>query len=168
MALFFCCYFLSNDRNFSCILGSLIEDISTSKMYNNVVHLYFMWCICNYTVMLIHWKAANHYGMHRCKEEDKDAYLYYILSVHGHGRTIVFCTSIAALRHISSVLRILDINIWPLHAQMQQRARLKVFFSLFTVSFSVLFWHLRKADMMMCCYFIFYLFFSGFIHCCGS
>ncbi|OIS98938.1 PREDICTED: DEAD-box ATP-dependent RNA helicase 13 [Nicotiana attenuata] len=60
-----------------------------------------------------------------CSEEDKDGYLYYILSVHGQGRTIVFCTSIAALRHISSLLRILGVNIWTLHAQMQQRARLK-------------------------------------------
>ncbi|XP_028803488.1 DEAD-box ATP-dependent RNA helicase 13 isoform X1 [Neltuma alba] len=60
-----------------------------------------------------------------CKEEDKDAYLYYILTVHGQGRTIVFCTSIAALRHISSLLRILDVNAVTLHAQMQQRARLK-------------------------------------------
>ncbi|KAF5465821.1 hypothetical protein F2P56_015792 [Juglans regia] len=60
-----------------------------------------------------------------CREEDKDAYLYYILSVHGEGRTIVFCTSIAALRHISSLLRILGIDVWTLHAQMQQRARLK-------------------------------------------
>lgn len=60
-----------------------------------------------------------------CREEDKDGYLYYILSVHGQGRTIVFCTSIAALRHISSLLRILGVNVWTLHAQMQQRARLK-------------------------------------------
>ncbi|XP_072985430.1 DEAD-box ATP-dependent RNA helicase 13 [Typha latifolia] len=60
-----------------------------------------------------------------CSEEDKDAHLYYVLSVHGQGRTIVFCTSIAALRHISSILRILGINVWTLHAQMQQRARLK-------------------------------------------
>ncbi|MQL74310.1 hypothetical protein Taro_006686 [Colocasia esculenta] len=60
-----------------------------------------------------------------CIEENKEAYLYYILSVHGHGRTIVFCTSIAALRRISSILRILDIRVWTLHAQMQQRARLK-------------------------------------------
>jgi len=66
----------------------------------------------------------------RCREEDKDAYLYYILSVHGQGRTIVFCTSIAALRHISSLLCILGINVWTLHAQMQQRARLKVGFFL--------------------------------------
>ncbi|CAA6666482.1 unnamed protein product [Spirodela intermedia] len=42
-----------------------------------------------------------------------------------HGRTIVFCTSIAALRRISSLLRILGIRMWTLHAQMQQRARLK-------------------------------------------
>ncbi|KAE8721759.1 DEAD-box ATP-dependent RNA helicase 13 [Hibiscus syriacus] len=60
-----------------------------------------------------------------CREEDKDAYLYYILSIHGERRTIVFCTSIAALRHISSILRILGINVSTLHAQMQQRARLK-------------------------------------------
>ncbi|KAI3794984.1 hypothetical protein L1987_37626 [Smallanthus sonchifolius] len=60
-----------------------------------------------------------------CKEEDKDAYLYYILSVHGQGRTIVFCTSIAALRHLSSLMKILNVNVWTLHAQMQQRARLK-------------------------------------------
>ncbi|CAA3009236.1 DEAD-box ATP-dependent RNA helicase 13 [Olea europaea subsp. europaea] len=60
-----------------------------------------------------------------CREEDKDAYLYYVLSAHGQGRTIVFCTSIAALRHISAILRILNINIWTLHSEMQQRARLK-------------------------------------------
>ncbi|KAL0376854.1 UNVERIFIED_CONTAM: DEAD-box ATP-dependent RNA helicase 13 [Sesamum calycinum] len=61
----------------------------------------------------------------RCREEEKDAYLYYLLSVHGQGRTIVFCTSIAALRRISSLLRILSINAWTLHSEMQQRARLK-------------------------------------------
>lgn len=60
-----------------------------------------------------------------CREEDKDAYLYYILSVHGQGQTIVFCTSIAALRHISSILRTLKIKVSTLHAQKQQRARLK-------------------------------------------
>ena len=63
----------------------------------------------------------------RCREEDKDAYLYYILSVHGQGRTIIFCTAITALRRISSLLRILGIDISTLHAKMQQRARLKVF-----------------------------------------
>lgn len=62
----------------------------------------------------------------RCREEDKDAYLYYILAVHGHGQTIVFCTSISALRHISSILLILGVNVYTLHGDMQQRARLKV------------------------------------------
>lgn len=65
-------------------------------------------------------------GFCRCIEEDKEAYLYYLFSVHGQGRTIVFCTSIAALRRVSSILHILGINSWTLHAQMQQRARLKV------------------------------------------
>nr|XP_051215578.1 DEAD-box ATP-dependent RNA helicase 13-like isoform X26 [Lolium perenne] len=60
-----------------------------------------------------------------CSDDDKDANLYYILSVHGQGRTIIFCTSIAALRHISSLLRILGINVLTNHAQMQQRARMK-------------------------------------------
>ncbi|KAL5213660.1 hypothetical protein ABZP36_002812 [Zizania latifolia] len=60
-----------------------------------------------------------------CSDDDKDACLYYILSVHGQGRTIIFCTSIAALRHLSSILRILGINVLTNHAQMQQRARMK-------------------------------------------
>ncbi|KAK1260892.1 DEAD-box ATP-dependent RNA helicase 13 [Acorus gramineus] len=60
-----------------------------------------------------------------CNEQDKEAYLYYILSIHGQGRTIVFCTSISALRRVSSMMRILCVNVWTLHAQMQQRARLK-------------------------------------------
>ncbi|KAK9671215.1 hypothetical protein RND81_12G014100 [Saponaria officinalis] len=60
-----------------------------------------------------------------CREEDKDAYMYYILCVHGKGKTIVFCTSIAALRHVSALLRLVNINVGTIHSQMQQRARLK-------------------------------------------
>ncbi|KAK9671703.1 hypothetical protein RND81_12G048800, partial [Saponaria officinalis] len=60
-----------------------------------------------------------------CREEDKDAYLYYILCVHGKGKTIVFCTSIAALRHVSALLRLVNINVGTIHSQMQQRSRLK-------------------------------------------
>jgi ATP-dependent RNA helicase DDX24/MAK5 len=65
---------------------------------------------------------------------------YYILTVHGQGRTIVVCTSIAALRHISALLRILSIHVWKLHVQMQQRARLKVsdlFFFLLIILFKM-------------------------------
>lgn len=61
----------------------------------------------------------------RCSEEEKEAYLYYILSVHRKGRSIVFCTSISALHRVSSLLKLLDVKAWTLHAQMQQRARLK-------------------------------------------
>lgn len=60
-----------------------------------------------------------------CSEEDKDAYLYYILCVHGRGQTIVFCSSITALRHVAALLRTLQVNICILHGEMQQRARLK-------------------------------------------
>lgn len=60
-----------------------------------------------------------------CREEDKDAYLYYILSVHGQGRTIVFCTSITALWHVSALLRTLNISLYTLHAKRHQQARLK-------------------------------------------
>ena len=35
---------------------------------------------------------------YKCREEQKDAYLYYILKVHRCGRTIVFFTSIATLQ----------------------------------------------------------------------
>jgi hypothetical protein len=62
----------------------------------------------------------------RCRDEEKDAYLYYILKVHGCGRTLVFCTSIAALRRVTAILRLLQVSVWPLHAQMQQKQRLKV------------------------------------------
>ena len=65
----------------------------------------------------------------------------------------MFCTSIAALRHISSLLRILGVNVWTLHAQMQQRARLKVSLSLKILPalhlFAYFYAH-EKADVMIC------------------
>ncbi|KAG6557418.1 hypothetical protein Mapa_000687 [Marchantia paleacea] len=60
-----------------------------------------------------------------CREEEKDLYLYYLLKIHGGGRTIVFCTSISALRRVSAILKILQLPVHPLHAQMQQKQRLK-------------------------------------------
>ncbi|KAH7422040.1 hypothetical protein KP509_13G087700 [Ceratopteris richardii] len=61
----------------------------------------------------------------RCREEEKDFYLYYLLKLHGLGRTIIFCTSIAAVRHVAAILGLMQMKAWPLHAQMQQRQRLK-------------------------------------------
>eukprot|EP00250_Pteridium_aquilinum_P010935 c19725_g1_i1 orf=554-2938(-) len=60
-----------------------------------------------------------------CREDEKDLFLYYLLKLHGQGRAIVFCTSIAALRHVAAILSLLQMPVWPLHAQMQQRQRLK-------------------------------------------
>ncbi|KAL2643302.1 hypothetical protein R1flu_010889 [Riccia fluitans] len=60
-----------------------------------------------------------------CRDEEKDLHLYYLLKLHGGGRTIVFCTSIAALRRVSAILKILQLPVHPLHAQMQQKQRLK-------------------------------------------
>ncbi|CAA7015651.1 unnamed protein product [Microthlaspi erraticum] len=60
-----------------------------------------------------------------CEEDDKDAYLYYILSVHGRGRTIVFCTSVAALRHLCALLKILGLDVCQVNGDMKQPSRLK-------------------------------------------
>lgn len=76
-----------------------------------------------YLCVLSVWYLITNY---RCEEEDKDAYLYYLLSVHGQGRTIVFCTSVAALRHICALLKILGVDVCKLNADMKQQARLKV------------------------------------------
>ncbi|MCO5591617.1 hypothetical protein L7F22_045606 [Adiantum nelumboides] len=61
----------------------------------------------------------------QCREDEKDLYLYYLLKLHGQGRAIIFCTSIAAVRHVAAILGLLQIQASPLHAQMQQRQRLK-------------------------------------------
>ena len=59
-----------------------------------------------------------------CTQEDKDLYLYYFLSFH-KGRTIIFANSIAVVRKLSQLLKIMQLPAYPLHAQMQQRQRLK-------------------------------------------
>ena len=59
-----------------------------------------------------------------CTQEDKDLYLYYFCKKHP-GRTIIFANSIAVVRKISLLLSLMQINVYPLHAQMQQRQRLK-------------------------------------------
>ncbi|CAH1390761.1 unnamed protein product [Nezara viridula] len=56
--------------------------------------------------------------------EEKDFYLYYLLSVYP-GRSLVFCNSISCVRRLASLLTALDMKPLPLHANMQQRQRLK-------------------------------------------
>jgi ATP-dependent RNA helicase DDX24/MAK5 len=58
-------------------------------------------------------------------KEDKDAGLYYILSRYPGTRTLVFMNSIDAIRRLVPVLKLLGIEAVGLHAEMQQRQRLK-------------------------------------------
>ena len=61
----------------------------------------------------------------RCLEKDKDLYLYYFLT-HYKGRCLVFVNTIAALRRLGNVLNVLQVeNVTTLHANMQQKQRLK-------------------------------------------
>ncbi|BFZ16917.1 hypothetical protein BsWGS_19955 [Bradybaena similaris] len=59
-----------------------------------------------------------------CKADEKDFYLYYFLS-HHPGRTLVFANSKDCLRRLVSLLTLLKCSPLPLHADMQQRQRLK-------------------------------------------
>ncbi|KAI9105268.1 P-loop containing nucleoside triphosphate hydrolase protein [Phlyctochytrium arcticum] len=59
-----------------------------------------------------------------CTMKDKDSYLYYILSRYP-GRTIVFVNSIDAIRRLVPVLGLMNIVALPLHAELQQRQRLR-------------------------------------------
>ncbi|KAJ2866551.1 ATP-dependent RNA helicase [Coemansia aciculifera] len=59
-----------------------------------------------------------------CLANEKDAYLYYFL-VRYPGRTLVFVNSIDSIRRMLPMLRLLNVNVFGLHAQMEQRQRLK-------------------------------------------
>lgn len=59
-----------------------------------------------------------------CTTEEKDYYLYYILTKHP-GRTLVFVNAITNLKRIVPLLNTLKLKAWGIHANMQQRQRLK-------------------------------------------
>jgi ATP-dependent RNA helicase DDX24/MAK5 len=59
-----------------------------------------------------------------CLLAEKDAYLYYFL-LRYPGRTLVFLSSIDAIRRLQPLLQMLELNVAVLHSGMQQRARLK-------------------------------------------
>ncbi|OQR70973.1 ATP-dependent RNA helicase DDX24-like [Tropilaelaps mercedesae] len=58
------------------------------------------------------------------KPEQKDALLYYFICMHP-GRTLVFCNSIDCVRRLKSVLETVRLRPMTLHAEMQQRQRLR-------------------------------------------
>ncbi|KNE54889.1 hypothetical protein AMAG_00834 [Allomyces macrogynus ATCC 38327] len=59
-----------------------------------------------------------------CVPEEKDIHLYYLLTRYP-GRTLVFVNSIASIRRLVPLLSLLRLPVYPLHAQMQQRQRMK-------------------------------------------
>ena len=59
-----------------------------------------------------------------CLLTEKDVYLYYFL-LRYPGRTLVFLSSIDAIRRLKPLLEVLEINATILHSGMQQKARLK-------------------------------------------
>jgi ATP-dependent RNA helicase DDX24/MAK5 len=61
-----------------------------------------------------------------CLVKEKDSVLYYILTIYT-GRTIVFVNSIDAIRRLIPLFTLLGLPVYPLHAEMQQKQRLKNF-----------------------------------------
>ncbi|XP_012522780.2 ATP-dependent RNA helicase ddx24 [Monomorium pharaonis] len=59
-----------------------------------------------------------------CTIDHKDYYLYYFLKRHT-GRTLVFCNSIGCVKRLATLFSILECKPLSLHANMQQRQRLK-------------------------------------------
>lgn len=59
-----------------------------------------------------------------CMLQDKDVHLYHFL-LRYPGRSIVFLSSIDAIRRLHPLMLLLELNVVQLHSGMQQRARLK-------------------------------------------
>ncbi|GBF94480.1 DEAD-box ATP-dependent RNA helicase [Raphidocelis subcapitata] len=59
-----------------------------------------------------------------CLEDERDAALYYLLARHP-GRALVFVNAVSSLRRVAAVLKLLGLPAQALHAQQQQRQRLK-------------------------------------------
>jgi ATP-dependent RNA helicase DDX24/MAK5 len=60
-----------------------------------------------------------------CSREEKDAYLYYLLCTATEERTLVFVNAIETVRRIINLLTLLRVPAFPLHAELQQRQRLR-------------------------------------------
>ncbi|PKK75453.1 P-loop containing nucleoside triphosphate hydrolase protein [Rhizophagus irregularis] len=59
-----------------------------------------------------------------CLTKEKDIYTYYFYTRYP-GRTLIFVNSIDCIRRLIPVIKLLNIDVFGLHAQMQQRQRLK-------------------------------------------
>ncbi|KAL1411908.1 ATP-dependent RNA helicase [Vanrija albida] len=63
-------------------------------------------------------------SMIECVVSDKDLYLYYFL-LRYPGRSLVFVGSIDGIRRLIPLFEQLDVPVYPLHSQLQQKQRLK-------------------------------------------
>ncbi|KAI9632805.1 P-loop containing nucleoside triphosphate hydrolase protein [Dioszegia hungarica] len=63
-------------------------------------------------------------SMVECVVTDKDLYLYYFL-LRYPGRTMVFTGSIDGIRRLIPLFEMLQMPVYPLHSQLQQKQRLK-------------------------------------------
>lgn len=61
----------------------------------------------------------------RCKQDEKDLYMYYFLQQKKGESIIIFCNAITATRRLTSLLDFLKIKNFCLHSKMQQKQRLK-------------------------------------------
>ena len=68
--------------------------------------------------------AGVHQAHIECLDRDRDALLYYLLALHP-GRTMVFCNAVSAVRRVVALLSILGLPAHAIHAQQQQRQRLR-------------------------------------------
>lgn len=59
-----------------------------------------------------------------CTTKDKDLYLHYLLTQH-QTKTLIFMNSIDGIRRLVPLLTLLGIKCWALHADLQQKQRLK-------------------------------------------
>lgn len=59
-----------------------------------------------------------------CSFVEKDYYVYYFLQKHP-GRTLIFCNSVGCVKRLTTILSLLQCQVYPFHASMQQRQRLK-------------------------------------------
>uniref|UniRef100_M4BHJ1 ATP-dependent RNA helicase n=1 Tax=Hyaloperonospora arabidopsidis (strain Emoy2) TaxID=559515 RepID=M4BHJ1_HYAAE len=61
---------------------------------------------------------------HEVTESTRDSFLYYFLTQYP-GRTIIFLNAIHQVRKLAGLLTLLGLPVFALHAEMQQRQRLK-------------------------------------------
>ncbi|KAG7378429.1 ATP-dependent RNA helicase ddx24 [Phytophthora pseudosyringae] len=61
---------------------------------------------------------------HEVTESTRDTFLYYFLTQYP-GRTIIFLNAIHQVRKLTGLLNLLSLPVFALHAEMQQRQRLK-------------------------------------------